>query len=616
MHQSRIRLTPLQRSVVEHENGALLVVAGPGSGKTLVLTERIARLLSLGRNFHVLALTFTNKAASEMRERLKNVSEAASRVQAGTLHSFCTGVLADRGRHVGVVGVPMIFNSTADRRQLLVQAVADDPLLKRELISSGDLRAQGQLLDSWIRSISLRKSHPISAPDFDDDILRAVYESYDGALRACNAFDFDDLLLLTFRLFIERPKIADFYRRLYAHMCIDEAQDLNEAQYAVITTLAGPDYRNVMLVGDPRQSIYGFNTSDPRFMEEFRVDFNAKVIELTENFRCSRSVVAAAQALDSDYKIEGQLPIEGEVVILEASDESEEATDVISKINDLRSNGHDDVGDQVDLEQIAVLGRTRFALLKVEELMRDNDIEFYRALSANLESQTELFKDFESMLRVAANPQDTLHLGALLKRWDISLKNWTPSGRSASDLLTDIAAVATQPRASVICEAVTLLLGQSTFDITSALRALRDHGAHLADVEKRSVWEDAEVWSSEWDAFLRSSSVNDRGLQSFLSFLALGSGQEIRKGIALLTVHSSKGLEFDVVFVVGMAEGTFPDYRAKTQKTLAEEARNAFVAVTRSRRVLYLSYPKSKIMPWGDVWQQKPSRFLRAIART
>ena len=308
-----IRLSQTQKHIVEHGDGALLVVAGPGSGKTRVVTERIRRLLSTaGQHFRILALTFTNKAANEMKERLEDVPEAADRAFVGTMHSFCTEVLTNRGKSVGITGLPHIFESFQDRKQVLSDAVCADPELVNQLTSAGGAKEQNQRLDQWLSAISDAKN-ALRFPDtLDDKLISQVYEAYDAGLRACGVVDFDDLLLLTYRLFEERPEIAAFYRRQYRHICVDEAQDLNEAQYRVLCALCGKQYFNIMMVGDPKQAIFVWNGASPRYMDLFVQDFNATRVELNENFRCSQAVVAAAQSLDKNYSIQGQLPITGQ----------------------------------------------------------------------------------------------------------------------------------------------------------------------------------------------------------------------------------------------------------------------------------------------------------------
>lgn len=292
-------LSTRQREVVEHENGPLLVVAGPGSGKTRVLTERVRRLLTeVSGHFRVLALTFTNKAANEMAERLSDLGDVQKRATISTLHGFCLEMLADRGKPIGVSGQPQIFEQAQDRKQILVEAVMANPMLANTLLQSGDQKKQNQRLHEWLQTISFKKNHPISHNGFDDLLEEHIFEEYNAGLRACGAYDFDDLLLLAYQLLTDFPQIADLYRRLYGFICIDESQDLNEAQYAVLVALCGGVFQNVMMVGDPKQSIYGFNKASPKYMRAFAEDFNPKSVELTDNFRSSQYVVEAAKALN------------------------------------------------------------------------------------------------------------------------------------------------------------------------------------------------------------------------------------------------------------------------------------------------------------------------------
>ena len=612
----KVRLSAAQARVVEHEDGALLVVAGPGSGKTRVLTERVRRLLTeVPGHFRILSLTFTNKAANEMKERLSDLGDESQRAFIGTMHSFCLEMLSERGKPVGVEGLPHVFEQHKDRKEILIEAVRQDPLLSDELAAEPDAKAVAKRLDQWLASISWLKAHPSAMEDSDDEIGKRALEVYDAGLRACGAYDFDDLLLLTYRLLSEYPKIADFYRRLYRYICVDEAQDLNEAQYSVLTTLCGDAFKNVMMVGDPKQSIYGFNTSSPDFMWRFEEEFGAERIELTDNFRSSKAVVDLATALDPNYVVEGRLPIPGLVEALSGEDEVAEAKIVADKIQALIAEGHEDVEEPIGWESCAVLGRTRFALMAVESEFKDRGIPYYKRLTANHENESDVMEDFVLSLRVMANPKDKLHLSALAKRW----KTAAPPPSEMADAVNAIysmASTAGTARAQAVADALAAIAARpQRLDMLPGLTVVKAHADSLEADAKQAVYEDIAVFEQEWDQYLRTG-PSSKSVGGFMSSKALGATQQAsREGVALLTVHSSKGLEFDVVFVVGMAEGVFPDYRAKTKTEQEEESRNAFVAVTRSKRILYLTWPRTKQMPWGDWRSQSPSRFLSSIRR-
>jgi DNA helicase-2/ATP-dependent DNA helicase PcrA len=616
----QIRLSTTQRQVVEFGDGPLLVVAGPGTGKTRVLTERVRRLLSISReHFRVLALTFTNKAAREMEERLDDLGELGRRAFIGTLHGFCLDMLSDRGKPVGITSTPQIFEQFSDRKQILAEAAAADPLLNHEFMMARDTKDRARKLEQWLGAISNVKNHPITMAVISDPLEQRIFDAYNLGLEASGAHDFDDLLLLAYRLLTENEKIAAFYRRLYRYICIDEAQDLNEAQYAVVKALCGADYNNVMMVGDPNQSIYGFTTSSPKYMQDFARDFRAAKIALDENFRSSKVVVDIAHALEPTYSVKGQLPIKGHAKLLVGDDEEGEAKLVADEIQRLHKEGHPDIEGPITPASCAVLGRTRYTLLAVEKELSSREVPYFKRVTSLHENESKLADDFQLALRVLANPRDQLHMAALLKRWDLKREDEVISDAGqVTALLAKWAKMTATPRCQAISDAINRLSRQSgKLNIEPAIDVLRKHADTLPEGDRSAIYDDTEVMLREWDQYLRSGSSQTRGLPGFLSSMALGTSQQFKSdgATALLTVHSSKGMEFEVVFIVGMAEGVFPDYRSQGKPTeMAEEKRNAFVAVTRSRRLLYFSYPEQRMMPWGDIRVSKPSPFLTQVS--
>lgn len=615
-----LRLTPSQQIVVNHEDGALLVVAGPGSGKTRVLTERIRTLLENDdEHFRVLALTFTNKAANEMAERLESVPGISERAFIGTLHSFCTEVLANRGKSVGINGLPNIFDSYQDRKLVLEDAIAQIPELRSELAGL-ESKDRSMRLDDWLRSIAERKNNLVLPTMVKDQRLQRLYIEYDAQLRASNAIDFDDLLLLSYRLFQERPKVADFYRRQYKYICIDEAQDLNECQYRVLRALCGEDYFNLMMVGDPKQAIFMWNGAHPKYLDLFAKDFKADTIELKENFRSARSIVTAAKQLDPQYTVDGVLALDGLVEVECCEDEIDEAQFVLDKIEELREKNHQDVEVPIAYESCAIIGRSRFAFREIEKLFKEHNVPFYKKTSGSgVRSESSIVSQFEIALRMLANPRDRLHLGMLLQEWNVpdsiedflgKLETKNLTGETLFHHLESHSSDHSQP----IFDSLKAINWAATgFRLPDALDVIEQTAEDYEDAERALVMEDTREWRKHWNYYLRAERGAGQNVQGFLSQLALGTTQQPREdGVALLTVHSSKGMEFDVVFMVAMNEGTFPDFRAKNE-SLTEEQRNAFVAVTRSRRLLFLTYPQSKLMPWGDHKRQEPSRYIKMI---
>ncbi len=612
-----IHLTPTQEEIVAFDEGALVVLAGPGSGKTRVLTERVRRLLARPDEFfRVLALTFTNKAANEMIDRLNDVPNIKERAFVGTMHSFCMEVLANRGKAVGVNGLPNIFESFEDRKKVLAQAVRADPQLTALLHDAGDEQQQSQRLSNWLEFIRTAKMNLRLPAMLEDDHERRIYEGYQAGLRASAALDFDDLLLLTYRLLQERPAIADFYRRQYRYICIDEAQDLNEVQYRVLHALCGNEYRNVMIVGDPRQAIFVWSGASPHYLSLFEQDFHARRITLDENFRSSQAVVAAATTLNPAYRPDGKVPIRGLLLTQVAADDEAEARWVADRIEGLVRDGHPDVEGPITLERCAVLGRKHYVFDALARELQSRDLRFVKRLSSGEQRcESDLAADWELALRLVANPSDRLHLGLLAARWAITtpmddLLADAPDGPTLLNRCQEHTGAANAPHIASAIQAIDWSSG--TFRLDQSIDVVESAAQVLSLEDRALVMADLQEWRNHWTMYVRNST--NRTLPDFFAQVALGATQAARdEGLALLSVHSAKGMEFDVVFIIGLSEGVFPDYRAKGA-AMDEELRNAFVAVTRSRRLLYLSYPRVRRTPWGT-FNQRPSRYYQALVK-
>jgi len=546
-----------------------------------------------------------------MGERLKDLGEVSNRLFLGTLHSFCLKVLEDRGKRVGVTAPIVIFEKIEDRKSVLLEAATQDPSLRFHL-DFDEPKEIERTLGRWLNKVSFYKSNPSQKVRWESELDPQILEAYDGGLRASHAYDFDDILLLCYQLFTEYPKVAGFYRRLYQYICIDEAQDLNEAQYSVIRALCGGELQNVLMVGDDKQSIYGFSNAGPKYMRQFASDFSAEVITLDENYRSAKIIVEVAHRLAPEYSVSGQLPIQGELTLLVGEDPADEADEVAEAIEALVASGHDDVEGRLTYERCAVLGRTRYALLAVQNAFDEREIPFYKRISSLHVNESDFVEDFILALRVFVNPRDALHLGQLVLRWT----GHPPATGTPENPVEYLGKISRTAEQIAIVRALATLESQARPDLVVVIEQFRAIARAMDDQEeeKLAIIRDTDVLLAEWDYYLKKSHGGSATLSGFLASMALGTTHQCHQdGVALLTVHSSKGLEFDVVFVVGLNEGVFPDYRAKSADTLAEEKRNLFVAVTRSRRLLYLSYPEEREMPWGDVKPQFPSRFLRDL---
>lgn len=621
---SRAKFTPTdeQRDLIALDDGCFLVIAPPGSGKTTVLTERVARLVANpAETFRVLALTFTNKAAGNMRTRLfDSVGEHSSRVTACTIHSFCLEALRNYGDAVGVAANVSIYENEDDRVAALLRGLVDEGVH-----GDGD-DADGKALRRILASIGTLKRGlipPDQAPQTVEEgmvPLGVAYAAYDRTLRLFGALDFDDILFFAFRLFSTAERVVRQYRRVYHYVVVDEAQDTNTAQYEVLRALCGPTLRNVMLVADADQSIFRFAGATTKNLLRFEKEFDGKRLGLTQNFRCAEKIVAAANMLISKNpsrittgaEMTSAVLAAGHVAATSYRNEAAEAEATLKVVDELLGKGLDPswcyTGETMALaaEDICILGRSRYVLSAVLDAIVKAERPFQFSAGRDGLFESEAFAAFEASLRLLQNPGDVLARRSLTRQATGPAEAAADAGNLASLIarLPGWQKEAMQPLLSVQADASTL--GNAIAELLKRVRA----ATCADDTERATVHADADALEKRWAGFLQVHGA-DATLSRFLGDIALaGRGGIEGPGVRVLTIHAAKGLEFRAVILVGMNEGSFPDYRSKTVEEIADERRNAYVAITRAERALFLSRPRSRLMPWGDPKAQQPSRFL------
>jgi DNA helicase-2/ATP-dependent DNA helicase PcrA len=599
--QNIIKLSINQEEAVSHVNGALLVKASAGSGKTRILTERIKRLLEISKK-KVLAITFTNKAGDEMRERLGDSEEIKSRVFVGTFHGFCRDVLEMRGNLIGLSQMPQIFEKESDRLQLVEEAIQATPTFYNDYKDLDEKKRMSFRYDE------LLTDDEVLAETDDDTFL--LYKSYQEILQSQNAIDFDDLIKKTYDLFINNPSVAALYRRTYEYICIDEAQDLNNAQYQLLKSITNGEFKNVMMVGDPNQAIFAFNGSSSDYMNQYFVDdFAPKTIVLDENYRSSKKVIEAAEKIiPSSTKIVNAV-IPGVVEITETNDEISEVEWIYNRINELISiEYHDDIEGQITYEKIAVLARNKYVFTKLEEFFKGKNIPYYFKITpGSITFETSTMNVFDLALTVKLNTFDNLHLIRLKKLLNIS------HGNTLSQFIKEL----DKEHLIKIIELVINLNadGSNIKLLFKKFSSFMQEYSMMEDDEKKMIINEIEEVIKHWTQYARKT--EKESLIQFKNAMALGQTHPLStpKGITLSTVHTMKGQEYDIVFIMGMDDGTFPDYRAIRNGgvEMTQEKNNTYVAFTRARRFLYVTYPNHRTMPWGDVKARSISRFLKEL---
>lgn len=610
----RVNLSEKQRQIVEFTDGALLVEAGPGSGKTRVLIERIKHLINNSKRGKVLALTFSNMAADEMKTRLSednSFEENVDRVTVGTIHSFCLDLVQSRGNLIGLNSDIVLFENEDDRKTVLKDAFIDNPELNAFISNYSDKQ---RILQRSLQLISERKKAFILPENCtDNDPFPLIYSEYNRKLIEQNAMDFDDILFFAYRILVENPRVVQMYNSLYKYICVDESQDLNFAQYQVIKALCGTSFKNLMLVGDANQSIYGFNGSSSVYMSKnFVEDFKPTRFILNENYRSAKRIVEFANQLEH-YDSVTNYVYDGELCAYCFDDEDSEAKYIVDKIEQLIRDGHPDVEGKITENSIAVIARNRYVFNKLEHELANRNLSFYfKKTISGIENESDLMKVFDLSIRILINSRDYIHLNQLMK-----LTGYAERGASSySDGLSIIKNALKSTKYSIIIPALEKL-NKENLNVNNSLGAIQDLLPSFSDDERYLISMDIDQWRKHWTKYCMIVPKENRSLTSFRNLISLGktAATEAHTGISLLTAHMSKGLQYDVVFVMGLCEGVFPDYRAinEGEKQLAQEKNNMYVAVTRAKRLCYMTFPKKKMMPWGDIKYQTPSRYIKDI---
>jgi len=625
-----------QAQAVARVDGPLLILAGAGSGKTRVLTRRIAYMLSKGvKPWNILAVTFTNKAASEMRERVRElVGPDADRVTVSTFHSACVRILR---RDIEVLGYKQNFTiyDTDDTSRLL-RNLAKEANIDVKAFPVAKMRS---VIDQAKVKLQDAAAYAASSRAAIGDPMIRVYRAYEEHLRVANAVDFNDLLNLTVRMFDEHPEVLERYRERYRYIMVDEYQDTNLAQYKLVKLLAG-QHRNLAVVGDDDQSIYAFRGADIRNILDFERDFSdAFVVRLERNYRSTSPILKAAHGVVQNNKgrMEKELWTsvdEGEKVeLMIAADDTEEAGRVLRQVQRLRGEGY-------RYRDFAIIYRTNAASRPFEQAFVRARVPHILVGARKFYERREV-RDMLAYLKLILNPTDNMAflrvinvpargIGAVALRGiqDQAQRDGSPllaaasiwgqgkgRGRKGAKAFSDLLEFArTQVNAISPGELVLLVAEKSGY-----LEALRAEDTPEAQARLENI---NELSRAVEDDVIEDGELHplDR-LQAFIDRASLsGQSDELPEGfddegaVTLLTAHLAKGLEYPVVFCVGMVEGGFPHHRARElEKDLEEERRLVYVAFTRAMKRLYLTRARRRLVMGIGFQTAEPSRFLAEI---
>lgn len=627
-------LNPEQQNAVKATDGPLLIMAGAGSGKTRVLTHRIGYLIvEKGVNpYNILALTFTNKAAREMRDRIgKMMGGTADEIWISTFHSMCVRILR---RDIDRLGFNRNFTilDTTDQQSVIKGILKDKNIDPKKF----DPRAILGSISSAKNEMIDPEEYAKLAGGYFDQVVSDVYTEYQKRLRKNQALDFDDLIMTTIQLFKRVPDVLEYYQRKFQYIHVDEYQDTNKAQYLLVKQLANR-FKNLCVVGDSDQSIYRWRGADIANILSFEKDYpNAKVILLEQNYRSTKRILLAAnKVIENNLNRKAknlwtENPEGNKLVYYRADSEQGEAQFVAGKIKELTR-------DKYKYSDIAILYRTNAQSRVMEEVLLKSNIEYSIVGGTKFYDRKEI-KDMLSYLRLVSNPDDDISLRRVInvpKRGIGStsvdkIANFAAMhDLSLYQALESIELVGLSPKTTKAAIEFRDLIGNYTrmqefLSVTELVEEVLDKSGYREmlkaekSLEAQSRLENLDELLSVTKSFEESS--EDKTLVAFLTDLALvadidsmDDDSEKSDAVVLMTLHSAKGLEFPVVFLIGMEEGVFPHSRSLMEEAeMEEERRLAYVGITRAEQTLFLTNAQMRTL-FGRTNMNPASRFIKEI---
>ncbi|MEJ7536896.1 DNA helicase PcrA [Staphylococcus hominis] len=623
-----------QSEAVRTTEGPLLIMAGAGSGKTRVLTHRIAYLLDEKdvSPYNILAITFTNKAAKEMKKRVEHlVGEEAQVIWMSTFHSMCVKILRRDADRIGIERNFTIIDPT-DQKSVIKD------VLKNENIDSK--RFEPRMFVGAISNLKNELKTPEDAMkeanDFHSQMVATVYSGYQRQLSRNEALDFDDLIMKTIRLFERVPDTLEYYQNKFQYIHVDEYQDTNKAQYTLVKLLASK-FKNLCVVGDSDQSIYGWRGADIQNILSFEEDYpEAKTIFLEQNYRSTKTILTAANEVikhNTERKPKGLWTANNggeKIKYYEAMTERDEAEYVVREIIKHRKSGK-------DYNDMAILYRTNAQSRVLEETFMKSNIPYTMVGGQKFYDRKEI-KDLLSYLRIVANSNDDISLQRII---NVPKRGIGPSSVdkiqryaldnniSMFDALGEVDFIGLSKKVTQECiqfyEMVQNLIKEQEFlEISEIVEEILEKSGYRQmlereqTIESRSRLENIDEFMSVPKDYEKDTPLEEQSLINFLTDLSLVADideAQIDSGVTLMTMHSAKGLEFPIVFLMGMEESLFPHIRAiksDDDHEMEEERRICYVAITRAEEVLYITHATSRML-FGRSQANLPSRFLKEI---